>query len=769
VRPSPTVLLLTIIVVLFVIPYLFDKSVFAINFDNANACRTDGATTCAITIGSHPNGVLIAQFDFGRTPSTGYDPTSVSIGSYQFTKLTTVEGDGTVFAHYTSVWYLTSSAGLATGPQTVTVVWGQSPSYSVISLISLYNVNQAMPLVNSITEGGHTIDPTTITVTPTHAGSWIVAEGGAQYGLGNPNQQAFFTNISDFAGDFAVSAQYNPSPTINAGNLFSWSSTTTAGFAQSVIGYEVLPSSGISFDTSSTCNSSSSNCSSVTLTIGNNTNRLLIAQIATGITTPNVSGVAIGSIQFKHANLVCTSGGYITCTDIWYLINPPIGSQTVTATLSGVSYYGLGVISLYNVDQTSGISSTTNRTNTGTGGTATINITPQTTGSWIFGFADNNGYGENTPSNIDIYHDVQVANGGATYYAAQLNANPVINSSNTLTFCNSTTLGSCTPVNDGWNMEAIEVLPFSTNHNYFESISDMINSTEMISFIHTVPPTITYSLIALSNGGIASISECYTADHSSSTFVANQTLMNATHFVSNYIFNQQIGPLNASTICPHTFMENFNTFENFSVATKFIGTFINGNANPYKIFTAINTCPTGNSCNVNQQVSWQSKRSNDFTKMFIEINKMIKPFSGSCLVSNNTFGQNSRNYTWSNVMFENLTVSVPFNQQVYYYCVSKDPFSFSGFSSGNQTGGMAGVATVFKNSLGAMIGVPAGTFVLVLIASLANARTGPIYVIITLGFAGIVSTIGLLTLSTGFWALSLIAGMLGLLVGRKIF
>jgi hypothetical protein len=160
-------------------------------------------------------------------------------------------------------------------------------------------------------------------------------------------------------------------------------------------------------------------------------------------------------------------------------------------------------------------------------------------------------------------------------------------------------------------------------------------------------------------------------------------------------------------------------------------------------------------------------RSPDFTKLTTVVHEKTTPFHIELLIINGTFLQAHKWYNYSSVDSVNLTVNVPYNDNVYVAGYGSGLlFSFN--SPGNSTKIALG-AQVFNASFGAMIGIPAGMFVVVLIASLANQRTGPQYTIITLAVAGILATIGYFVLPPGYWALSLIAGMLGLLVGRKIF
>ena len=166
-------------------------------------------------------------------------------------------------------------------------------------------------------------------------------------------------------------------------------------------------------------------------------------------------------------------------------------------------------------------------------------------------------------------------------------------------------------------------------------------------------------------------------------------------------------------------------------------------------------------------VNYTFYRFDDFRQLNLKVNVIPIPFDIECLMTNGTFLQSSAWHNFSQIQSLNLTVNVPPNDNVYGICYGSPPLlSFS--SSGNQTLMVTG-SNVLSGSYGAMIGVPIGTFVIVMFAALASQRTAPIFVVIVLALIGIMSTLSFFTLSAGIWAMVLIAGMLGLFVGRKVF
>jgi len=194
---------------------------------------------------------------------------------------------------------------------------------------------------------------------------------------------------------------------------------------------------------------SSSSTQSPSITIGNNSNRLLIATIGYSIVaSESVSSVKIGSTNFTKASSITISGGNFY-QDVWYLINPPTGAETVAVTFaSGSPDYAIGLISLYNCDQTNGINASSLATAGGLSNTTrSVAITPTNTGSWlIMGGIDEAG---NVTPATNLYNQID-SSGTSFFEGGSYNSSPTINSSNTFSWTASGT--------GHWNAIAVEVL-----------------------------------------------------------------------------------------------------------------------------------------------------------------------------------------------------------------------------------------------------------------------------------------------------------------------
>jgi len=122
------------------------------------------------------------------------------------------------------------------------------------------------------------------------------------------------------------------------------------------------------------------------ITIGNNSNRILI--VSTGNYTTGsseiVSGVTLGSQNFVKA-ISRSHGSHAFTTELWYLINPTVGTADITVTWSATAARrGITGTSFYNVDQSSPIG-VTNYVDVGNLQQTTVSgtITPTTAGSMI--------------------------------------------------------------------------------------------------------------------------------------------------------------------------------------------------------------------------------------------------------------------------------------------------------------------------------------------------------------------------------------------------
>lgn len=172
-------------------------------------------------------------------------------------------------------------------------------------------------------------------------------------------------------------------------------------------------------------------------------------------------------------------------------------------------------------------------------------------------------------------------------------------------------------------------------------------------------------------------------------------------------------------------------------------------------------------CPSQSLVNYTVHRTPDYKTLIMTVNLQPVPFHTECNIVNGTFLQHGKWFNYTSVYSLNFSTHVPFNDNAYYACYGSGPI-LSGISPGNGTLIVMG-ANVFNQTFGVTLGAPIGVFFIAMLASLANQRTGPIYVVVTLAAIGIMSALLFFTVPSGAWALVLITGFLGIFVGRKIF
>jgi hypothetical protein len=190
--------------------------------------------------------------------------------------------------------------------------------------------------------------------------------------------------------------------------------------------------------TSGSFNSGSTTDETLSITVASNSNRVLIVPITVQALsgTPTINTVKIGSTSFTLAiaNDDFTNGQK---SEMWYLINPPTGSNTITVNFGAANArFSIGAYSLFNVDQSSPIGATATSSNTAGNAPSSINITPTHTGSWIMDSASIlNGVAQGNPvPNKTLGFVENIVGLGRIFGASQYDPNPMIGSSNTLSW-----------------------------------------------------------------------------------------------------------------------------------------------------------------------------------------------------------------------------------------------------------------------------------------------------------------------------------------------
>jgi len=137
----------------------------------------------------------------------------------------------------------------------------------------------------------------------------------------------------------------------------------------------------IAKDSEANANTASSGTTlTVSLTVADNDNRILVVSAGSYNSSPTISGITWGSTALTQINTTITDSDG-RC-DLWYLNDPAVSSDTVTVTWSGTAgRRGVGAICFYNTD---GINdSSKNTVSSNTGATVEGTITPTESNSAI--------------------------------------------------------------------------------------------------------------------------------------------------------------------------------------------------------------------------------------------------------------------------------------------------------------------------------------------------------------------------------------------------
>lgn len=92
------------------------------------------------------------------------------------------------------------------------------------------------------------------------------------------------------------------------------------------------------------------------MTISSNTARLLVLGIGTN--GASVSSATLGAQSLTKLTSIARPTGNTAVSEIWYLINPTAGTNTVTVNFSGSAYVEVSASEFYNVDQTTPLKNT---------------------------------------------------------------------------------------------------------------------------------------------------------------------------------------------------------------------------------------------------------------------------------------------------------------------------------------------------------------------------------------------------------------------------
>jgi hypothetical protein len=306
--------------------------------------------------------------------------TSVTYGRQSLTQVTSASNTVTG-----SIWYLINPTCQAS---TITVHATASKDM-VIGAYSIFGADQTNPIPKSQTATGSSGNPS-VSITNGHTGSWVFDLAGIANvgGLNTPTQTKKWsvtdntiTSGSSQAGPLASSTS----------TTFTWTPSPSTNWIDIAIEVQAPYVPNLAIDgtitTAVTTNIDTSTFTLSSFPVSSNINRLLLVAVAADEASAT-STVTYGGVALTKAYEINRSvEGWSADTGFWYMINPPVGTANIVATVPGnTGPILIGAYSLYGVDQTNPVPTVAH--NSGTcppprNPCTTVSITNQYKNSWV--------------------------------------------------------------------------------------------------------------------------------------------------------------------------------------------------------------------------------------------------------------------------------------------------------------------------------------------------------------------------------------------------
>lgn len=143
----------------------------------------------------------------------------------------------------------------------------------------------------------------------------------------------------------------------------------------------------ITHDVSGSRTYSATSPATISMTIGSNSNRILIVWVLRGNTTTNSSGVTWNGVSLtKYGHITSSVGGVNHVHELWYLIAPSTGSSTVSISFTDGSVNAVAS-SIYNVNQVSTFGTLQSEGSFSNASSRTISVTTNQDKSWVVSVA----------------------------------------------------------------------------------------------------------------------------------------------------------------------------------------------------------------------------------------------------------------------------------------------------------------------------------------------------------------------------------------------
>ncbi len=199
---------------------------------------------------------------------------------------------------------------------------------------------------------------------PTAGSTWTVSYDGA--------------NLNHIQGSLTNGTSYDF-------RVLAYNSTQTSPYSTPIkSATPQAPSSGIAFDAASSSQVDNATQMTLSHTVGSNTNRVLVVAVSAKDTTVFPLGMSMsyaGQAMTRIDKKNFISGTNYMGTELWYLLNPPAGTNTVSVSFnSAMDGITMGAVSLTGVQQQA---PEVKKTAVGTSATASATLTTLTNNAWV--------------------------------------------------------------------------------------------------------------------------------------------------------------------------------------------------------------------------------------------------------------------------------------------------------------------------------------------------------------------------------------------------
>jgi len=346
-------------------------------FDNAaDGGNNAGSTTSlsySFTVGTNSNRLLLVDLIGDKSADDISSVTYAGASMTLVTKVLTPSGPW----HY--LYYL---LGPASGTNNV-VITAASPHYLISEAASWYNIAQTGP--GAFTTNTAASSVTMTTSLPASPNNAIVAESIwaplnvlSDAGSSELVADSAFQSLAIFS---SVPAPVTPAFPVSMTN--TWGGQDSASSIMASFSLASNGAAGITYDNSADGGNNGGSTTSLTYpyTVGSGSNRLLIVNLIGDTSADDISSVTYAGVAMTLLGKVQASAN--DWQYLYYLVNPPSGSNSIVVTAGSPHYLISQAASWFNVAQTAQPDAFTTNTGAATSTSITTSLTTVAAGSLV--------------------------------------------------------------------------------------------------------------------------------------------------------------------------------------------------------------------------------------------------------------------------------------------------------------------------------------------------------------------------------------------------